>query len=79
MLNLLDLSHTQVFDAGCAALASALDNGALLALKFPCLDGVPARGAARRLVSTATHCSSTFGAAQAVVQEALAGQAGWTL
>ena len=32
-LRTLDLSHTQIADAGCAALAAALDGGALPALE----------------------------------------------
>ena len=36
MLNLLDLSHTQVFDAGCAALASALDNACAILVDNSC-------------------------------------------
>ena len=52
-LNLLDLSHTQVSDAGCAALASAFDTGALLAPEFLCLDGIPASAAAQAVVQEA--------------------------
>ena len=42
----LNLSYTQVSDAGCAALAAALDNGALAALKKLCLNDIPASAAA---------------------------------
>ena len=38
----LDLNCTQVSDAGCAALAAALDNGALPSLKRLCLYDIPA-------------------------------------
>ena len=42
----LDLEGTQVSDAGCAALAAALDSGALPALEHLALDGIPASAAA---------------------------------
>ena len=49
-LKALDLDYTQVTDAGCAALAAALDSGALPALKVLYLDsdpgGIPASTAA---------------------------------
>ena len=41
-LKVLDLGDTQVTDAGCAALAAALDNGALPSLKRLNLYGIPA-------------------------------------
>ena len=41
-LKLLKLNYTQVSDAGCAALASAFDNGALPTLDEFCLHGIPA-------------------------------------
>ena len=47
-LEMLNLSFTQVSDAGCAALAAALDNGTLPELKILELDGIPASAAARR-------------------------------
>ena len=42
-LKVLDLSSTQVTDAGCATLAAALKSGALPALKELFLSGIPAR------------------------------------
>ena len=45
-LRALDLEGTQITDAGCAALAAALDSGALPALETLCLDGIPASAAA---------------------------------
>ena len=39
----LNLDETQVSDAGCAALAAALDSGALPALDDLTLDDTPAR------------------------------------
>ena len=41
-LRALDLTNTQITDAGCAALAAALESGALPALKNLYLFGVPA-------------------------------------
>ena len=49
-LETLVLSCTQVTDAGCATLASALDSGALPALKRLTLDGTPASTAAKAAV-----------------------------
>ena len=46
----LDLRSTQMTDAGCATLASALDSGALPALEKLELDGTPARAAAKAAV-----------------------------
>jgi len=48
-----DPSHTQVTDAGCAALASALNSGALPALIVLNLDGIPASVAAKDAVHAA--------------------------
>ena len=45
-LELLDLCHTQITDAGCATLVAALDSGALPALDTLDLDDIPASGAA---------------------------------
>ena len=42
----LDLSFTQITDAGCAALAAALDSGALPGLEKLDTQGIPADGAA---------------------------------
>jgi hypothetical protein len=47
-LKWLDLSFTQVSDAGCATLVAALHSGALPALDTLHLDDIPASGAARR-------------------------------
>jgi len=49
----LDLSYTQVTDAGCAALAAALDSGALPALEDLHVFGIPASAAAKTAVYTA--------------------------
>jgi len=49
-LKLLYLGCTKVADAGCAALASALDSGALPALERLYLDNTPASAAARATV-----------------------------
>ena len=49
----LCLSYTQITDAGCAALAAALDSGALPALVRLDLDGIPASAAAKDAVSEA--------------------------
>jgi len=52
-LNQLDLSSTQVTDAGCAALAAALDSGALPALEDIFLRRIPASAAAEAAVQEA--------------------------
>ena len=44
------LGGTQVVDAGCAALAAALDSGALPALEELYLRGIPASAAATTAV-----------------------------
>ena len=49
-LKTLDLSYTEVSDAGCTALASALNSGALPALKALMLEGIPASAAAKAAV-----------------------------
>ena len=49
----LDLSDTQVTDAGCAALAAALDSGALPALEKLALEYIPASGVAKAAVYAA--------------------------
>jgi len=49
-LKVLNLNCTQINDAGCAALAAALDSGALLALKYLNLNGISASAAARATV-----------------------------
>ena len=52
-LKALDLSDTQITDAGCATLAAALDSGALPALERLFLDGIPASAAAKAAVYAA--------------------------
>ena len=52
-LQYLDLDGTQVTDAGCAALAAALDSGALPALVTLDLDDIPASAAAKDAVREA--------------------------
>ena len=42
----LYLGYTQITDAGCAALAAALDSGALPALEAVYMNGIPASAAA---------------------------------
>ena len=49
----LYLNHAQITDAGCAALASALDGGALPALDRLSLEGTPASAAAKATVRRA--------------------------
>ena len=49
----MPLAYTQVSDAGCAALAAALDSGALPALKSLSLRGIPASAAAKEDVRSA--------------------------
>ena len=53
----LDLRNTQVTDAGCATLASAINSGALPALKVLMLDGIPASAAARAAAVQAVHAA----------------------
>ena len=52
-LKVLSPSYTQVTDAGCAALAAALQSGALPALETLHLYGIPASAAAKAAVQTA--------------------------
>jgi len=52
-LKVLELSHTQITDAGCATLAAALDSGALPALEKLYLHGIPASAAAQAAVYAA--------------------------
>ena len=52
-LELLDLSGTQINDAGCATLVAALDSGALPALKELDLGDIPASDAAKAAVHEA--------------------------
>jgi hypothetical protein len=52
-LKVLYLGYTQITDAGCAALAAALDSGALPALEHLHVFGTPASAAAKTAVYTA--------------------------
>ena len=54
-LKQLILNNTQITDAGCAALAAALDCDALPALKTLQLYGIPASAAAKATVAEALH------------------------
>ena len=58
MLQVLDFSHTEITDAGCAALASALDSGVLPALNTVDVDDTPTSAAARAAVEEALETSS---------------------
>ena len=49
----LYLGRTRINDAGCAALAAALESGALPALKRLYLGGIPASGSAKSAVYAA--------------------------
>ena len=62
-LNMLDLKDTQVSDAGCAALAAALDRGALPALEALDLFGIPASDASKAAVKEALERSTARAAA----------------
>ena len=53
MLKTLWLDETQITDTGCAALAAALDGGALPGLKNLDLDDIPASDASKAAVSEA--------------------------
>ena len=64
-LRTLDLEGTQVSDAGCAALAAALDSGALPALVTPRLDDIPASAAAMDAVDEALERSRAEALARA--------------
>tara|TARA_B100000795_G_scaffold146942_1_gene110109 strand:+ start:191 stop:409 length:219 start_codon:yes stop_codon:yes gene_type:complete len=55
----LNLSNTQVADAGCAVLTTALDSGALPALEQLDLNGIPASAAATTAVREALAKSSS--------------------
>ena len=54
-LRRLDLGYTQVTDAGCAALAAALDSGTLPALVMLQLNDIPASAAAIDAVTEAVY------------------------
>jgi hypothetical protein len=64
-LRVLDLDCTQVSDAGCAALAAALDSGALPALEDLSLDDIPASAAAIDAVREALERSRAEALARA--------------
>ena len=59
----LYLNHTQITDAGCAALVAALDSGVLPALERLNLDGIPASTAAKDAVREALAKSRAAAAA----------------
>jgi len=61
----LNLDETQVSDAGCAALAAALDSGALPALRDLMRAGIPASAAARVAVREAMARSRAVAIARA--------------
>jgi hypothetical protein len=52
-LKALGLINTQITDAGCAALAAALDSGALPALEVVHINDIPASAAAKTAVQEA--------------------------
>ena len=52
-IKVLNLGHTQITDAGCATLASALNSGALLALEKLYMYRTPASAAAKAAVYAA--------------------------
>ena len=54
-LKLLYFGDTQVTDAGCAALAAALDCGALPALEAVYMNGIPVSAAAEAAVMEAVE------------------------
>jgi len=62
-LEVLNLEETQVTDVGCAALAAALDSGALPSLKHVYLDYTPASAAAKEAVHAALARSGAAAAA----------------
>jgi len=64
-LRALHLDETQVSDAGCAALATALDSGALPALEHLTLAGIPASAAAIKAVREALERSRAEALARA--------------
>ena len=53
MLKVLGLGSTQIADAGCATLVAALDSGALPALTYLNLNGIPASDTAKATVQRA--------------------------
>ena len=59
-LRVLFLSNTQITDAGCAALAAALDGGALPALEYLDMYGIPASDAAQDALMARFPDDSTY-------------------
>ena len=59
-LRVLFLSNTQITDAGCAALAAALDGGALPALEYLNVYGIPASDAAQDALMARFPDDSTY-------------------
>ena len=57
MLKVLDLRHTRIAGAGCAALVSALDSGALPALEALDILGTPPSSAAKNAVMNAVFAA----------------------
>ena len=62
-LKALGLGRTQITDTGCAALAAALDRGALPALENFDLHGIPASDASKAAVKEALKRSTARAAA----------------
>ena len=60
-LKWLDLIYTQITDAGCTALVTALASGALPALKGLQLDGIPASAVAKEAEYAASMRQGTMG------------------
>mgnify|MGYP001501287229 CR=1 FL=1 len=63
-LKVLDLSFTQITDAGCAILASALHSGTLPELEVLGLQGIPASAASKAAVIQALADSRGYGSRQ---------------
>ena len=74
-LRVLNLCYTQVLDAGCVALTSALDNGALPALKSLYLYGIPASTSARCAVHAALEMPVAL--PRPILGGGYMGRAGW--
>jgi hypothetical protein len=68
-LKLFNLSNTQVTDSGCAALVAALDSGALPALKFIVLYGIPASAAAASAATEALERTALRAAMHALLRD----------
>ena len=74
-LRVLNLCYTQVLDAGCVTLTSALDNGALPALKSLYLYGIPASTSARCAVHAALEMPVVL--PRPILGGGYMGRAGW--